>query len=648
MMIYQLLMSIALAASSVCKTDGAGTTCSSPDMTVINTLSNTLAPVSNVVVNNPSNNIVSVSNEANTVPLNLRVFTSNNGISQSLNIDLAGKWDPATGTQGVVKSPNAGSAIVLGDVFNNVNINVAGYAGKRAADASEICAEKMKSGFYGEAAYDAFISRCADGSAGPCSPENLRSRCDAVDVSTIQSNSDQFSEALCAEKGAGFNTIGQDGVSSPAVRVTKLVPRTLKKCVRPPYIGGQRKCARKSTTCRLELWAADSEWHSAFQLASNQTYVHKTKGYTVKYDDFSMPSNSTWTPEAQRTEAFKNWYLKWWCSGCYYPKWIANIQYTVNYHASVTDNICLPPQFAYNFMHWIATPENTSQDKTYYYKKERPPQIGANIGGYFDGALTDYQKAESSLVSPANVVNPGRGITFYMHKMAETELKFRLIDDTLSCEAYERDDGLQDAVSNPSSTVWVEPGSACPGGAGARPPYDEVGLFTDHGRTNPFANPVNPGQSINPVERQDNANCTKASCPGVAISNSNAERTSETINLGAGEEGSFGGKATVLAYDIKGLVNVNFSNGAHGRNGEADISADPLIKNCAQITGDNTHSPVVNFYQVDWKPFKFNASSVIYPVTFPVRTQEEAVSIWKRSDPMVRGMLRRHLCPTCP
>lgn len=138
----------------------------------------------------PNNDNIVVSVPASQSPRSLRINVENGGTPRNLLLNLSSTKATA----------NSGSTLIIGDVFNNLEIKLDGYSGRRGKDASQICAERVKLGQYGLDAKNFFEQRrAADPALNP-------SRCDRIDLSYLQSFSFTCDDPTYAEL-AGTNPV---------------------------------------------------------------------------------------------------------------------------------------------------------------------------------------------------------------------------------------------------------------------------------------------------------------------------------------------------------------------------------------------------------------------------------------------------------
>lgn len=106
-------------------------------------------------------------------------------------------------------------------------------------------------------------------------------------------------------------------------------------------------------------------------------------------------------------------------------------------------------------------------------------------------------------------------------------------------------------------------------------------VFVGYTQLHPIPSYQNTNSIVNEYEE---LSCSLGNCPGATVNQSVLPYVEKTLAMQAGESGSFGGKATVIAYDILGQISSQFSNGSNGNNGSVDIELPSIKKYCANIT----------------------------------------------------------------
>lgn len=180
------------------------------------------------VGSNQDNILVSVPNGSE--PRSLRLSVTNGAFpGKNLTIDLSSNR----------ATDNAGNLIVIGDTFNNLSLKANGYSGARGKNASELCAERFRSGQYGVDSKNFFEQR------RQADPSLTLARCDRLDLNYLQSF-----KFTCDDPNAQLFT-----VSDPQVEVNRLKFRA--QC---SGVSAQDVCIKKRITisCRWRHYSQAS------------------------------------------------------------------------------------------------------------------------------------------------------------------------------------------------------------------------------------------------------------------------------------------------------------------------------------------------------------------------------------------------------
>lgn len=627
-----LLLGFSAYATTInCGTNSSVTSCTSndvPSSNIVNLNSSGAQPQSAVVINSPQDSSVELATSPNSVSLSTRLFLSNSGTALNLNLGLNSKWDTAQSMNGLSSASNASSVLVLADVIGNLSIDVSGYTGKQGKSSAELCAERILAGEYGETQKNAFIGRCSDGStANPCSQAKIRKICDAQDIQTLNDHSG----AVAGACPTGFTYMSNvDDNPNPALSVTKLNPKPLRKCVRRSYQTTARTCRWREFTCQYNF----------------ATQVNDFTAFAFKYP-------SGWTnPSAIISVTGQAFYHPHLClaydsgsctlTGINYGTNTPLANFTIRMKEMNFDNATTPT---------CPTPVITEGYRGTNYSGIMAPWFGGTMAG------------PQLLTSLTNSVNDGQAppeagcflcLPTYnnVRPPAATSLatfQTRSIDASEQClgSPYETDQGVSSGPIIPADVGYVEKEDSCPASADpTRPGYTDEGIVTDHNLTSPFTGLK--GGLIDPQISTTIPDCTRTACLNVNTTYSSSNAVKEVLTLGSGERGSYGGKATLFVYDIIGTQNFNYSNGANGPNGVDNLTVNSVIKNCSAISANGSPSPQAAFHQTFWKPFSFVPSSTSYNNTFPVRTQSEAISVFKKVSPGVQDLIKKSTCSNCP
>lgn len=98
------------------------------------------------------------------------IMENNSAVGRNLNASLNSK----------IKEKDSANLVLIGDLFNELKINLNGFDGETGKDASILCAEKFLDGSYGESSRNFFIARRTS------NPNLPQDRCDELDSEHIQ------------------------------------------------------------------------------------------------------------------------------------------------------------------------------------------------------------------------------------------------------------------------------------------------------------------------------------------------------------------------------------------------------------------------------------------------------------------------------
>lgn len=659
--IFSLLLSwtaMATGAIVTCSTSSAGvTTCDSSDssVNVVSSGSSTEIPKSSIVIKSPDSGVVDVRSDTNTKSTNVNLFVSSGGTPSDLSIDLSSKWDATKNTANLAGAANASNLVLVSDVIGNLSVDVSGYNGKSGTSSAQICASKILNNEYGADQANKFKARCNDGSSGsPCTPEKIRSSCDETDLVNIAGSI----QNVCPD---GFNYMsGNDGFNIPSIPVTKQSPITLKKCERGSFQGTARYCAYKETICRYKMkshygndYIATGFIGGSGTTTIQRLYFRDEKLALKGLKDIPLSHITNFTVE--ESKPFPNLAYPSYVLGTIVP--MAGRNYPRNvltqYDFPNDNDTVLQVSFTIKSNDYSST--NGTCPQLYWWDEDETgsADFHHNRGDQYCGGATSATSGNESICLPGLIYN-GNGDQYA--RMVQTWVadvkndQIKVVPQTEPCNPdTETDRGLFPMSVIPSDIKFTLPENSCP------PPakdsfsndvyYGASAISAAHGLTQPFMDFLN--NKIEPLATSL-VNCSNASCEGVAKTYSSRNLVDQRINLGSGETGSYGGKASVFAYDIQGSINFRYSNGSGGLNGVDNLPVNQLIKNCVYLQDDNTLTPQVQFYQSFLKVLEFIPSAQSQIITFPARSENEAVKVFKKVSPGVRALIKEATCPSCP
>lgn len=165
------------------------------------------------------------------------------------------------------------------------------------------------------------------------------------------------------------------------------------------------------------------------------------------------------------------------------------------------------------------------------------------------------------------------------------------------------------------------------------------------------------GDDPNCTVNTESLPCSNGSCQGATYKQSFDTNYGATVARQAGQAGSYGGSVNIFTYDVD-LYSISYANGANGAAGLDDLNQHSYTKYCTRILDNNTSSldtnaperntPSVNVHQVTFWPLLVQAPSGISNLNFPVRTQADAVGVFKKLDSSIRDYVFRSVIQTAP
>lgn len=175
------------------------------------------------------------------------------------------------------------------------------------------------------------------------------------------------------------------------------------------------------------------------------------------------------------------------------------------------------------------------------------------------------------------------------------------------------------------------------------------------GPTQEYPCPHN-GDDPNCTANKEDVICSTESCPDGVLKKSFDTTYGATITREPGETGSFGGKTNLFVYDAD-LTDLSFANGSNGSIGLNDMATQTNYKKyCVRILDNNTstldansperNTPTVNLHSVTFIPIKVLDPSGLPNLLFPVRSESEAIGVYKKMDSSVRSFIFKNIIQT--
>jgi hypothetical protein len=222
------------------------------------------------------------------------------------------------------------------------------------------------------------------------------------------------------------------------------------------------------------------------------------------------------------------------------------------------------------------------------------------------------------------------------------------VEDNLTKSCDDRYSELVGSGDLPQGMTVIETSTAMRDKAS----YYEEGASTDPasvGKCPDAGEVLESYTQLHGLDAYEQIDCKFADCPGATDTYTYDSYSPASVQIEPGEDGSFGGRFDIFAYDIENTSTLNFSNGANGTNGRADLTIPQTKKFCAKVDDarnvngsiESAKMPLVNFHTALYSPIVFTLPAAVPGTAFKNRTLPEAVGIYKKIDSSVRDYILR-------
>jgi hypothetical protein len=585
---------------------------------------------------------------------------------------------------------NAGSVYVLGDNFSNLNINLNGYSGKAGKDASELCADNIKSNLYGPDTLSFFTNFRLN------NPSTSSSRCSLDDLNFLQSNKFKcdsgFTEDVTTNSIYSVNVQRIPKVNRCQTNLTYdvcLRQKVVLACNWNIYNGtssitGSVGIGSNLITNAYTVTGNLTNGSTTVTTASNivgvsvgqsvtgtgiptNTTVATINGSTIT---LSNPANVT----ATNASLFTGVSVGQAVFSQAFP-----VGTVVNSISGTTITTSLPSTIDNTAMK-VSTSSATS------FATSISRKIPQNEYTYLKNFMSDsdicnlhvaQEISDPTYQTPPAIVNP---ITSNPNSFAgcsgACQWKVSSMSSNLTTPGL---NGNQLASGSDWDLINTTPGNHCDTGTNPN-----TGFFTNlktvnvnyvaYDVTNSSCNAADivtfsggtmnldyPAQSLDPNKNAvwfytgaaqepdfgtEVIECDLGNCPVSSVV-SDLNQTLDTIIPQNGENGSKQGAGLVMIYDAKSITTTS-NVGVAGAGGKNDIINQATNRVCSKIrdattdglTSDYARSPLVNFNRYNWSAIKTNNSG--NPGQQPVNTGASVI-VWKKLDSSVRAFLQNEL-----
>jgi hypothetical protein len=142
--------------------------------------------------------------------------------------------------------------------------------------------------------------------------------------------------------------------------------------------------------------------------------------------------------------------------------------------------------------------------------------------------------------------------------------------------------------------------------------------------------------------------CTTSSCGKANLKKSFDTKYGASLAREPGQSGSYGGHVNLFVYDIVSAA-ISYANGSNGEIGANDLMQTSTTKYCSKILDNNTtglsalsperNVPAIGLHAVTFYPFMIQEPTGLPSVSFPPRSDLEAVGMYKKMDSTTRDFI---------
>ena len=491
-------------------------------------------------IGNNSDNI-NIELPVNQQPRSLFLSVNNNTLDGvDLNADLSSK----------LEENDTKEFILIGDIFNDLNVSLNGYDGQQGQDASIICANRFLDGSYGETSRQFFLSRRQN--------QNIpQDRCDEQDVRHIQNS--KFS---CQE-----NDFSLTNISTVEVERVQFKQRCIGTSIR-------YKCLQRKVKIACE-WAA---YPRGFPLTNKYTNLPCSNRWGGSNCDYRF-GDSCWRGRDLSASYSNNTILSY-APDNVSPKWIV----------SFDDNRCTFPRFGGAF----AYQQSFELSEARYLDALNRDALSELCTSDFPGPPAPAWRFNQ--VNEAVVTSPGLDPDTLL-PLPGSNWDVQFTDFFEPCSSLGSYETLNSEIE--TWTAFGNPENNC---SDANIPEDTNNLI-----------PWNPSGVVqDPTFGTENLLCNPDNCPVQSLTRE-IDFNFDEIDPTSGANGTKQGTGVLFLYDYNQL-NAQARAGLAGLGGNNDLPLLEETKYCVKIDDASSKgidssfakNPVVNFNIYNWEGLKVN------------------------------------------
>jgi hypothetical protein len=503
------------------------------------------------------------------------VLENNSVVGRNLNVELNSK----------MKEKDTANFILVGDIFNELNLNLNGFDGAVGEDASAICAGRFLDGTYGDSSRNFYLARRNN-------DETLdMNRCDDIDVQHIQES--KFS---CQE-------LGFENRDFPTVEVERV--KYKQRCIGTSI---RYRCLQRKVKIRCE-WAGYARGYRSVSKYENYPCSNAWGGGNCKYSY----EHSCWRGR-DLSQTYDN--IRSTAPGNVSPKW--SIVYD--------NNRCVQPKFGGVF----AYQQSEELNELRFLQAQETNTVARLCESDFPYPIAPGWKFNK--VIEAYVTSPGLDPDT-LQPLPGSNWEVQFTNFFTPCSSLGPFVTLNSEIQ--TWTAYGEVGAQCndasiPEDVNDLIPWNASGVVQD------------------PTFGTEKLLCNPQSCP-VQNLTQEKDLVFDNIDPTAGANGTNQGDGVLLIYDYnQDNSTITARSGVAGQGGLNDLDSLSSTKYCVKISDADTkgidssfaQNPVVNFNIYNWEGLKINRGQ---PSGQVPDYSNKSIKIYKKLDSSLRYLIKNTL-----
>lgn len=538
-----------------------------------------LEQVDKTVIDMGSNNEdnIEINLPENQDPRSLVLILENNSVvGRNLNANLNSK----------LKESNTKNFTLIGDIFNELNVNLNGFDGAIGEDASVICAKRFLDGSYGDSSRNFYLARRNN-------DESLdMNRCDDIDVQHIQE-----SKFTCQE-------LDFERRDFPTVEVERV--KYKQRCVGTSI---RYRCLQRKVQIRCE-WAGYARGYRSVSKYENYPCSNAWGGGNCKYNY----SHSCWRGR-DLSASYNN--IRSDAGSGVSPKWSLILN---------DNNRCSFPRYGGSF----AYQQSTELNELRFLSAQQTGTVDRLCESDFPYPIAPAWRFNR--VIEAFITSPGLDPDT-LQPLPGSNWEVEFTDFFTPCSSLGPFITLNSEIQ--TWTTYGEVGAQCNDASIAEDvndliPWNQSGIVQD------------------PTFGTEKLLCNPNNCP-VQNLTQEKDLNFDLIDPTAGANGTNQGDGVLLIYDYnKENSNISARPGIAGQGGNSDLEQLNSTQYCVKISDADSRgidssfaqNPVVNFNIYNWEGLKINRGQ---PSGQVPDFSNKSIKIYKKLDSSLRHLIKNTL-----